>query len=171
MSTTTSPVTFEQFENLPNSEFHQELLDGEVITLPPPKRSHAETVRRVEEVLWTALDRSRVWIELGLRIGDNWLIPDVSVLWPEQQVVDDYTSGSPMIAIEVASKGNTPEELDRKTQLYLSGGAAEVWVVYPRTRSMLVFRSDSDEALRITDEYDCARLGLAVRMKPLFSTP
>lgn len=72
-------------------------------------------MRRIEELLWKVLDRSRVWTELGLRVGKHWLIPDVSVLWPEQPAVDDYMFGSPMVAIEVASRGNTPEELDEES--------------------------------------------------------
>lgn len=57
-----------------------------------------------------------------------------------------------MVAIEIASRGNTDEEIDRKVDAYLSGGALEVWIVRPKTLSMTVFRPQS--ALRVTATYD-----------------
>jgi len=140
LSATTALVTFADFENLPRSEFWRELLDGTVITLPPPKFHHSGIVHRLQEKLPAALNvnRSRVYVETGFLIEDNWVIPDVSVLHANQSTERGYLAGAPMIAIEVASKGNTAEELDRKVQLYLGNGAEEVWILYPRTRTLLI---------------------------------
>ena len=41
-------------------------------------------------------------------------------MWPDQPELNEYVQGSPMIAIEIASRGNTAEEIERKT-----GGLAE----------------------------------------------
>ena len=54
-------------------------------------------------LLATVVEQSRLRAEGGYRIGDGWLIPDVSVLWPGQTVVGDYLAGSPMVAIGVHS--------------------------------------------------------------------
>ena len=85
----------------------------------------------------------------------GWLIPDVSVTWPDQPV-SEWFQGSPMIVIEIVSRGNTAWEIDRKVGAYLQEGDAEVWMVYPATRSMTVFRTD--ETLRVTDVYRCERI-------------
>jgi Uma2 family endonuclease len=37
-----------------------------------------------------------------------------------------------LIAIEVASRGNTPDELEFKKELYLAHGDREVWIVTTR---------------------------------------
>jgi Uma2 family endonuclease len=141
----------------------QELLDGELIELPPAKYFHSEMAKRLGRLLMTVLDESRVWIEIAYWIHTGrWLIPDVSVSWPDQGKKDGWFSGAPMIAIEIASRGNTAEELERKTTLYLEHGATEVWLIYPKTRTMVVSRKDG--VLRSGPEqgYYCMSLGLMV---------
>jgi Uma2 family endonuclease len=98
-----------------------------------------------------------------LRRG-GWLVPDVSVTWPDQPV-DEWLLGAPMIAVEIASRGNTAEEIEGKVAAYLDEGAAEVWIIYPKTRTMRVFRKDTD--LRITDLYHCEQLGVDIRLSEL----
>lgn len=151
----TSPglLTFEEFERLPEYMGKQELLEGELIELPPPKTRHMAIAKRFQKLLETVLDESRVWFETGYQLGNSWLIPDISASWPGQQLVNDYYQGGPMIAIEVESPGNTAEELDRKVIAYLQNSAGEVWVVYPRTNSMLVHSRLEQNVLRVTGEY------------------
>jgi Uma2 family endonuclease len=72
-----------------------------------------------------------------------------------------------MIAIEIESPGNTAEELDRKVVAYLQAGAGEIWVVYPKTFSMLV-HAGLGKVVRVTDEYRSDLLpGLAVNLREL----
>lgn len=75
-----------------------------------------------------------------------------------------------MIAIEVESPGNTAEELDRKVFAYLKNGAGEVWLVYPRTNSMLVHSSLDQKVIRVTGEYQTTLVPeLIVRLQDLLS--
>ena len=75
-----------------------------------------------------------------------------------------------MIAIEVESPGNTAEELDRKVVAYLQNGAGEVWVVYPRTNSMLVHSRLDQTVIRVTGEYQTGLIpGLIVRLQDLLT--
>jgi Uma2 family endonuclease len=74
-----------------------------------------------------------------------------------------------MIAIEVASRGNTPDQLERKRLLYLEGGAAEVWLIYPKTRSMLVSRKDGTVSVGPDANYECESIGVTVT--PAYRTP
>jgi Uma2 family endonuclease len=92
----------------------------------------------------------------------TWLQPDVSVDWPNQRVENDYAQGAPMLAIEVVSPGNTAEEIQRKTAAYLQHGGEEVWIVYPRSRCMMVHRSTAVE--RITDVYTCALVHVTISL-------
>jgi Uma2 family endonuclease len=165
----TSPglLSFKEFENLPDSPGKQELLDGELIQLPPAKKRHMVVAKRFLKLLGTILDESRVWFETGYQIGNGWLVPDISATWPDHPVANDYHQGGPMIAIEIESPGNTAEELDRKVVAYLQAGAGEIWVVYPKTFSMLVY-TGSGKVIRVMDEYRSDLLpGLAVNLREL----
>jgi Uma2 family endonuclease len=71
---------------------------------------------------------------------DSWLVPDVSITHPDQPG-DEYFEGAPLLAVEVISPSNRAGDTDRKRRLYLQHGGVEVWVVYPVTKSVWVFRA------------------------------
>jgi Uma2 family endonuclease len=166
MSTKTL-VTLEEFLDLPETPGKQELLDGELISLPPAKRSHMEISKRLVDLFRSVLDGARVWFETGYQLHGRMLQPDVSVTWPDQPVADDWFQGAPMIAVEVASRGNTAEEIEGKVAAYLEEGAAEVWVIYPKTRTLVV--STKEHVTRVTGTYDCGLLRLGVDIPGLLT--
>jgi Uma2 family endonuclease len=166
MGTTTSLLTFEEFCNLPEEEPGKyELLDGEVIYIPPARMPHRQAAQELFALLRSLLPKGRVWIESGYRLRCGYLIPDVSVSWPDQRVEDGWMQGAPMLAIEIVSPTNRPEHIDRKVAAYLEEGAAEVWVVYPTTPSMSVFRKRSWE--RVTETHHSELLGLTVDLRQI----
>jgi len=143
---TTALTTFAEFEALPDIEGKRELIDGEVITVPPPENTHSRIAKRIFVLLLARLGESRVWHDhTGYRIGNGWIEPDVSVSWPDQRSDEKYFLGSPMIAVEILSSG---EEIDRKLTLYFADGAAEVWVIDPRHRTMTVYFRRKDQVIR-----------------------
>ena len=46
--------------------------------------------------------------------------------------------------------------------MFLEHGAAEVWVVYPATRTMMVFRSESTLHIAADADYVCELVGVTV---------
>src|SRR6185312_4443276 len=98
-------LTAEEFLNLPDYPGKQELLDGELISLPPAKLYHSEIARAFQELLMSALPKSRVRFFEGYQLKRGWLIPDVSANWPDQPR-GEWFQGSPMIAVEIVSRGN-----------------------------------------------------------------
>jgi Uma2 family endonuclease len=68
-----------------------------------------------------------------------------------------------MVAIEVASRGNTPEELDQKVTEFLEFGAAEVWVIHPRSETMVVYFQDGSVVrVRGKESYFSKALGVTI---------
>jgi Uma2 family endonuclease len=166
MGATTHFVSAGEYLNLPDYPGKQELLDGELINSPPAKFLHSEVVRRLQELLQTVFPSSRVRKEEGYKLNRGWLIPDLSVTWPAQPV-EDWLLGAPMLAIEVASRGNTAEEIDRKVAAYLEEGSAEVWVIYPATAAMMVFRKDA--TLRVAATYTSEIAAVTVHIPELLA--
>ena len=139
---TATLLTLDQFERLPDTDGIQELLDGELIEMPPPKRRHSELCKNLEGLLRRVLDSSRIWLETGFSIAGHCPQPDVAVIFPDHGMDRGWFAEAPMVAIEVASRGNTPEQLEWKKELYLAHGAQEVWLVYDKTRTVVVHRPD-----------------------------
>jgi|SRR5579871_1179977 len=166
MSTTTL-LTWEQFLELEETPGKQELLDGELISLPPAKLNHTDIALAIFRLLDAASHGYRVRIEAGFRLRRGWLQPDVSVCRSDQEVKDGWLQGAPVIPIEVVSPSNRPAHIDKKIDVYLEEGAVEVWVVYPENRSMKVFRKENWE--RVTETYTCALLNLTIDLRKIMS--
>lgn len=161
MATTTTLLTFEEFEQLPDKPGKRELLKGELIELPPAEFRHNNISHRIFRRLDAALmgahargeasDLGEVYIEMGYKLASNaYVQPDVSVTHAGQ-AVEKYLGGAPAIAIEVVSPSNTAEALDSKTELYFQFGAREVWRLYPKTRHVVVHIAGSPQALTVRD--------------------
>lgn len=145
-------LTFEQFERMADEPYKLELLKGELVRVPPPKRKHMEIAHRLYEALRIAIARTTPgivgipYIEMGYRVSSaSWLRPDVSVSAPDQRG-EDYFEGAPIIAIEIVSDSNTAAEMESKTEEFLANGAAEVWMIYPKSRRAWIYRSTSAAA-------------------------
>jgi Uma2 family endonuclease len=147
-ATTKTLLTWEEFERLPERVGKDELIDGELIELPPPKLNHSKRSMRIYHALCDATaqahargeaaDLGEVYQEAGYRLAHrHWVQPDVSITHPGQPETD-YLEGAPAIAVEVVSDGNTPEHIARKTKLYLQHGVHEVWHCYRNPRKIEV---------------------------------
>jgi Uma2 family endonuclease len=142
----TGLMTFEEFERLPEHAGKQELLNGELIELPPAKRKHDIVAHLIRDAIRDAIKQGGrlfgdTFTGMGYRITrnpDSWLIPDVSLTHPNQ-AGDDYLEGAPLLAIEVVSDANTAEQIAEKVRIYLAHGSSEVWVIYPKKKFAWVY--------------------------------
>jgi Uma2 family endonuclease len=147
-------LTFEQFEQLPEKPGRQELLEGELIELPPPFIDHDESSHNLFQCFHSALQRlrtenraellGRAYIAVGYHLDTgSYLIPDVSISHANQRRTR-YLEGAPALAVEMVSKCNTPALIDRKVRLFLAHGSREVWVIYPEQRHIWVHQTPSN---------------------------
>lgn len=73
---------------------------------------------------------------------------DLGYLSPEQvarlaDVPDDqYIDEMPVLVAKVISPSESADYVNEKVNDYLAGGARIVWLLYPRTRTAVVFRAD-----------------------------
>jgi Uma2 family endonuclease len=156
MATTTNLLHWEAFERLPDDGMHREVLEGELIVLPPPKFGHSEVARRASRALQVLEDRKlgRVYMEAGYKLSQDpatWIQPDVSFV-REARVkatqADGYCLGAPDLAVEVISPSESAEDVERKIALMLAQGSIAIWVMYSRTRTVRVFHRDGSSEVR-----------------------
>jgi Uma2 family endonuclease len=153
MGTTPTLLTIEEFRRLPKESGKLELIDGELIhSAPPTMFSHTRIIHRSYKALVPfegAAGLGEVYIEAQYKLGEGTVVrPDISIAHPNQLVVSDDLVGAPALAIEVISPSNSAEEIDRKVSLYLSSGGIEVWLMYPRTRSVWIYREGHADEFR-----------------------
>jgi len=145
---TTSRMSFEEFERLPDQPGKRELLEGEFIELPPARLCHNRTRHRIDDLVKQALaaahargeaaELGEVYMEMGYKLANgSYVQPDVSVT-KAGQAEGEYFAGAPAIAVEVVSPANTAQEMETEVDLYFRNGAREVWRVYENTRRAAV---------------------------------
>jgi Uma2 family endonuclease len=179
MGTPTTTMTFEQFEQLPDEPNKLELIDGELIRMPPAFTQHTRITMRVYETVKRALldlqaqgharELGEVFCEAGYRMGPHWLIPDVSVTHAGQ-AEDKYLLGAPALAVEVISRRNTAEIMQRKVALYMEHGGREAWLFYPRPRLVAVHRGRMAVEMEGTLTSELLP-GVAIDLAEIFGAP
>jgi Uma2 family endonuclease len=126
--------------------------------------------------------------DLGIVLGADGMmrlapglirIPDVSFIsWtrlPERKIPREAVWNlAPDLAIEVISKGNTPEEMKRKLEDYFAAGAAEVWYVDHALREIHVYGSvERREVLHEEQTLDSSEVlpGFRLALREVFADP
>ena len=127
---------------------YEELIEGEVYVFPNAKPRHVEVVRRIWRKLLPLEEQGyAVFGKAAFRLTDTSLAnTDVTVMRRElwEANLDEFHREAPALAVEAASPGN--RQMRRKALLYLEHGAEQVWIVYPKSRRVLVMTPDGEDS-------------------------
>ena len=77
------------------------------------------------------------------RTPDTVRAPDVAFVRNDRlHLMDErgFFPGAPDLAVEVLSPDDTAAEVMEKVQQWLDAGAAHVWIVNPKNRTMVIYR-------------------------------
>ncbi|MEO8609727.1 MAG: Uma2 family endonuclease [Chloroflexota bacterium] len=86
-------------------------------------------------------------LQYALPNGDV-LIPDVSFVSKQSQpALPSKFTIAPDLAIEVFSPGNRERQMSEKVESYLRSGTQRVWVIYPESKVVEVYRLSPDGGL------------------------
>lgn len=152
MSSTTTKLTFEEFQNLPEQEgTRYELDEGELVMEPSPTFLHNRIRDRIAARLSEFVRAHRlgeVIVEMDFRLADQTVRnPDVAFVNAEHLAKIDVdhspVEGAPALAVEVISPSNLAQDTVKKVGQYLSAGTEAVWVVYPTLRLVEVHKPGS----------------------------
>ena len=156
MDPPTKPITFEEFMamEVPLGE-KWELVNGqiykqEVLPLGRGGWPHECAKSRViqELILWREqVGTGIVLFESMYVIAEGFTpIPDVSYLSVEPPATEGWLESAPDLAVEVAYSERVVD-LDEKVRLYLAHGVRSVWILYPKTKTIFVFRPNGVASL------------------------
>lgn len=146
-------LTAEEFFRLySHRDEHYELVRGEVVEMAPPGGVHGGVAVNISSALHQFVrqqDLGRVMVESGYwieRQPDTVRGPDVSFVRKERLPAEGLPRAffeiAPDLAVEVVSPSDTAAGLEAKVHQYLQNGVQRVWVVYPDTRRVAVYRPD-----------------------------
>jgi len=155
MSTATRITTATQLLCLPRGEFRHELIEGELRTMSPAGAEHGAIAQNLSWRLAKHVQENVLGqiftAETGFLIErepDTVRAPDVAFVSNEQLnrygMTSSYYPEAPVLAVEVVSPEDTAEAIDSKIRSWLAAGTKLAWVIYPKGRTVTVYRSLND---------------------------
>jgi Uma2 family endonuclease len=159
-ATTTKLMTAEEFMSADLGEGIFELVRGEVHEMPPPMPEHG---RVCANVLFVVESHGRE-TKSGYALSNDSAVlterdPDTvrgadvcyytHARWPRAQVGNKLPPVPPDLAVEVVSPSNRMVVIMKKVSEYLGAGVSLVWVVFPKRRQVLIFRTADDDAISL----------------------
>lgn len=184
---TTSPVeakkvyTAEDVWQLSLEDKHFELINGELFPMAPSKLRHSRIAGRIAiQMGHYALEHQlgEVYVaEPGFQFPNgSVLVPDVAFIaisrLPPETDAPGFEKIVPDLAIEVVSDSNTKIEMHQKIQLFFAAGTRQMWVVYPRSRTVYVYSApDKVVILQGDSTIDAGDVlpGYSLRLSDIFS--
>ena len=172
-------MTAEELMNIDDDSHRHELIKGELLTMPLPKRPHGRVSATLTMLLLQHARSNRlgeVCAETGYQLErdpDTVLGPDVSFVAQHRidEAIDGYYQGPPDLVVEVRSPGDRRGKVEHKLSLWLESGAKSVWLVNPRQRTVEVISSTGERrVLYETDELvDDTVPGFRVAVSEIFA--
>ena len=172
-------ITEDELMRLPRDGRKWEMEDGRLTEVPTSMRHEAIGYNLI--VLLSPFVRGHGFVSLGqggFRMKDgNVCAPDVSFTrkerFPGGQAPDTFGDLAPDLCVEIISPSERCSQMSRKVREYFSGGAVQVWHIFPERQEVIVFMSPTDtQTLGADGVLDAGGLlpGFSCRVADLFET-
>jgi Uma2 family endonuclease len=175
--------TDEAFMALSGEEKRYEVVDGELVEMGNSGMEHGYIACQLVVALGIFLREQKVGAifdsstAFTLKSG-NRRSPDVSFvakarLQGMNRPPQGFFQGSPDLAVEILSPGNTVEGMHQKIVEYFENETRLVWVIHPEEKFVLVYHSpEPDQFLRSGDTLEGEDIlpGFTLKVEELFAT-
>jgi len=145
------PLKAEDLLHLPDDGQRYELVEGWLLSEPPPSHLHGLVQVRVGSLLAgcaRSTGAGAVYSGSGFLLArdpDTVRAPDVAFVRRDRVRsvgrTGTYFPDAPDLAVEIRSPGDRPGEIRAKVADYLGAGARLVWVIDPQAERVTVYRS------------------------------
>jgi len=162
-ATSTALMTAEELMELPDDGFRYELINGELIKMPPPGSPHGRIAFQLSVYLGQFIlehGLGQGFTEIGFKLTSNpdtVLAPDLAFLTSEcfakGRDTEGYWLGPPDLAVEVLSPSDRPGKVKQRISRWFSFGAKQLWIVDPKHSTVTVYRSPSDSTTFSGSDY------------------
>ena len=127
-----------------------EYIKGELIPMAPTSVEHGYISVNLSSLLHLYVRENqlgRVIIsDTGFRVGERVLIPDIAFISTDRLPADQSKASPvpPDLAVEVVSPTDSSHRVEEKAFIYLEAGTQLVWVLKPRSKTVTVYRSETE---------------------------
>ena len=172
-------LTYEDYASLPDDE-RCELIDGELIPMPSPKKIHQRLIldlswilRRLEEMGLGELFIAPFDVILS---ATNVVQPDLIFVSSARAhiITEDNIRGAPDLVVEILSPSTAGYDRTTKRNLYARHGVREYWLIdpYAKTITVLILGANGYNTHAVYGEGDTLTsptlAGFALNLSDLF---
>ena len=130
-----------------------EYIKGELIPMPPTSVEHGKISAKLAMYLGLHVRENQLECipvsGAGFKVGERVLIPDIAIILTDR-LPNDQGKACPIppdLAVEVVSPTDTSSRVEEKAFAYLEAGTQLVWVLRPTSKTVTVYRSETDITL------------------------
>lgn len=160
MPTIEAPITtIEELLALPEDGLRHELLRGEHVVTPSPRRAHQSVqmdfIRQLVNFIWPIPHFEILGPPSDVRFGLDTLVqPDLHVVRidPNHAYRDWADDGVPELVVEILSPGTAPHDRGEKREIYQSANVSEYWIVDIDSRLVERWRPGDERPEVLRDE-------------------
>ena len=127
-----------------------EYVQGELIQMPATSVEHGLVGANIFLHLGPYVHAHQLgavfFADTGFRVGDRVLKPDIAFLSTDR-IPEERRTASPVppdLAVEVVSPTDMFDRVEEKAFAYLEAGTQMIWVIAPRSKTVMVYRSETD---------------------------
>ncbi len=144
-----------------------ELIEGVVVEMAPAGLKHGSIALRLGRLIGNYVDAHQLGYttaaETGYILGknadgrDTVRAPDVGFIAADKlqaDLPDGFAPVAPDLAVEVVSPGDSASDIHERVSDYLHYGTRVIWVVYPKTKSVVVHTPTNAQTLEANDTLD-----------------
>ena len=182
MTVSAKLITAEELLRFPDDGKRYELIEGTLNEMSPAGTEHGLVAMNAGAILHQFVRQRKLGGVFAAETGfvlssdpDTVRAPDVAFVaadrLPSGGLPAGYMRLAPDLVVEVVSPSDTASHLQSKVYDWLDAGCRLVWVVYPATRSVTVFRSRRDvRAVGEEDTLDGSPVfdGFNIQVRDLF---
>ncbi|HEV3409722.1 MAG TPA: Uma2 family endonuclease [Chthoniobacterales bacterium] len=146
------PLTVADYMSLPEDGPRYQLIDGELFLAPSPNRNHQFISGELEFALRSYLKKNPIGViydaPFDVELSETTVVqPDIAYFSKERlsRLTEQGAKGGPDLVVEILSPSTAQLDLGRKREIYAQSGVREMWIVYPRTRRVMIYRLQEDQ--------------------------
>jgi len=153
-------------EGILGADTRAELIDGDVIEMPPIGPSHATVVTRISTALTRMVeDRAQIRTQLPIHLGEmDEPEPDVCIVKPNDVYYHRHPDASDVLLVIEVSDSSAAYDRIKKGRIYSRAWIPEYWIIDIPASRLEVYRSPGHEGyaekreLRRDDSVSCMAL-------------
>ncbi|MDX2075872.1 MAG: Uma2 family endonuclease [bacterium] len=160
-------ITIEEYLQLPETNIHTELIDGELFVydgqegnMAGPTVLHQKISRRIVLLLSKILSEDGLYYApIDVILNDNAVQPDILWISPNNTSCHELNGrlyGAPDFVVEILSPSTHRKDKGAKFDLYDQHGVQEYWIVDPQEQLIEVY-TRQDEFLRRQGGYEIGK--------------